>query len=131
MGRVGTLAGLLFLKTRAQPESSLSEFISNTLFPLSGRAGACVDAAASGTAAMGGGEAGVWHVWEEDGGVGREVTGAGGVVGGTLRATESPPSLVDFAFFKNLASARRLEEAITEPATVSYTHLTLPTNREV
>jgi len=70
---------------------------------------------------MGGGEAGVWHVWEEDGGVGREVTGAGGVVGGTLRATESPPSLVDFAFFKNLASARRLEEAITEPAIVRIT----------
>jgi len=70
---------------------------------------------------MGGGQAGVWHVWGEDGGVGREVTGAGGVVGGTSRATESPPSLVDFAFFKNLASARRLEEAITEPATVKIT----------
>jgi len=59
---------------------------------------------------MGGGDVGVWHVWGEDGGVGREVTGAGGVVGGTSRATESPTTLVDFAFFKNLASARRLEE---------------------
>jgi len=39
-GRVGTLAGLLFLKARGLPESSLSEFISSTLFPLSGRAGA-------------------------------------------------------------------------------------------
>jgi len=88
---------------------------------LSGRAEACVDVAASGTAAMGGGKVGVWHVWGEDGGVGREVTGTGGVVGGTSRATESPPPLVDFAFLKNLASARCLEEAITEPATIRIT----------
>jgi len=87
-GRVGTLAGLLFLKTRGLPESSLSEFISNTLFPLSGRAGTCVDAAARGTAAMGGGEVGVWQVWGENSGVSREVTGAGGVMGDTSRAAE-------------------------------------------
>jgi len=42
-------------------------------------------------------------------------------VGGTSRATESPPPLVDFAFFKNFASARRLEKAITERTTVRKT----------
>ena len=70
---------------------------------------------------MGGGEVGVWQVWGEDGGVSSKVTRAEGVVGGTSRAAESPPSLVDFAFFKNLASARRLEEAIVELATVRIT----------
>jgi len=79
---------------------------------------------------MGGGEVGVWHVWGEDGGVCREVTGVGGVVGGKSRATESPPPLVDFAFFKNLASVRRLEEAITEPATVRITKQRLTQMRQ-
>ena len=55
---------------------------------------------ANGTAAMGEGEA-------DGGGVGREATV------GTLEAMASPPSLADFAFFKNLARASRLEEVIT------------------
>jgi len=59
---------------------------------------------ANGTAAMGEGEA-------DGGGIGREATV------GTSEATTSPPSLVDFAFFRNLARASRLEEVITEPAT--------------
>ena len=95
---------LLLWETRAVPESSQSESTINTLFPLLGRVEAGVDAMANGTAAMGGGEA--------DGGeIGREATV------GTSEATTSPPSLVDFVFFKNLARASRLEEVITEPAT--------------
>jgi len=116
--RVGTPVALLFLKTRAPPESSLSEFITSILFPLSGRAGAGVDAMANVTAAIGGGEADVWQVREDSGGVCREATGTGGVMGGTSGATVSPPPLVDFAFIKNLASASILEDVITEPATV-------------
>ena len=103
--KVGTLAALFFLETKAAPESSLSESITNTLFPLLGSAGAGVDAMANGTATMGGGEA-------DGGGVGREAT-----VGMSGATTSSPP-LADFAFFKNLASASRLEEVITEPAAV-------------
>jgi len=115
------ITSLLFLKTRAPPESSLSEFITSTLFPLSGRAGAGVDAMANGTAAIGGGEADVWQVREDGGGVRREATGTRGVMGGTSGAIVSPPPLVDFSFFKNLASASRLEEVITEPAIVRVT----------
>jgi len=59
---------------------------------------------ANGTASMGGGEA-------DGGGIGRAATV------GASEATTSPPSLVDFAFFKNLARASRLEEVITELAT--------------
>ena len=98
--KVGTLATLLVLETKAAPESSLSESITSTLFPLLGRAGAGVDAMANGTAARGGGET-------DGGGVGREATV------GTSGATTSPPPLANFAFFKNLASASRLEEVIT------------------
>jgi len=119
--RVGTAVALLFLKTRAQPESSLSEFITSTLFPLSGRAGEGVDATAKGTATIGGGEADVRQVREDGGGVCWEATGTRGVRGGTSGTMVSPPPLVDFAFFKNLASASRLEEVITEPATVRVT----------
>ena len=102
--KVRTPVALLLLETKAAPESSLSESITSTLFPLLGRAGAGVDAMANGTAAMGGGEA-------DGGGIGREATV------GTSEATTSPPSLVDFAFFKNLARASRLEEVITKPVT--------------
>ena len=90
--KVGTPAALLFLETKAAPESSLSESITSTLFPLLGHVGAGVDAMANGTA---------------------------GIV--TSGATTSPPPLADFAFFKNLPSASRLEEVITEPAAVRVT----------
>ena len=63
----------------------------------------------------------VWQVPEDGGGVCREATGTRGVISGTSGATVSPPPLVDFAFFKNLASASRLEEVITEPVTVRVT----------
>jgi len=98
--KTGAPAALLLLETKAVPESSLSESITSTLFHLLGRAGAGVGAMANGTAAMGEGEA-------DGGGVGREATV------GTLEAMASPPSLADFAFFKNLARASRLEEVIT------------------
>ena len=103
-GEAGRPVAILLWETRAASESSLSESTINTLFPLLERAEAGVGAMANGTAAMGGGEA-------DGGGIGRAATV------GTSEATTSPPSLVDFAFFKNLARASRLEEVITEPAT--------------
>jgi len=57
------LAALLLLKTSPSPESSSSDGISNTLFPLSRGARAGDEATARGTAAMGGGEFGVSNVW--------------------------------------------------------------------
>ena len=58
-GGMGTLAAFLLLKTSPPSESSSSERISNTLFPLSRGAGAGEEATTNGTAAMGGGELGV------------------------------------------------------------------------
>ena len=58
-GGMGTLAALFLLKTTPPSESSSSERISNTLFPLSRGVGAGDEATASGTATMGGGELGV------------------------------------------------------------------------
>ena len=58
-GRMGTLAAFLLLKNTPPSESSSSDRISNTLFPLSQGAGAGDEATTSGTAAMGGGELGV------------------------------------------------------------------------
>jgi len=55
-GREGTLAAFLLLKDTTPSESSSSERISKTLFPLSRGVGAGDEATASGTAAMGGGE---------------------------------------------------------------------------
>ena len=70
---------------------------------------------------MGEGEVGVWCVWGEDGGDGRETMGAGGVGEGAPRARESPPPLADFSCFKALASVRRFEESIIEPASARIT----------
>jgi len=67
---------------------------------------------ANGIAAMGEGEA-------DGGGIGREA------MVGMSEATTSPPSLVDFAFLKNLARASRLEEVITEPATAKNSSISL------
>jgi len=58
-GRVGTLAAFLLLKDTPPSESSSSERISNTLFPLSRGARAGDEATTSGIAAVGGGELGV------------------------------------------------------------------------
>jgi len=56
-----TLLVLLLLKTCPSPEPSSSEGTTRTLLPLSRGAGVGVRATASGTAAMGGGELGVWR----------------------------------------------------------------------
>ena len=58
-GRVETLAAFLLLKDTTPSESSSSERISKTLFPLSKGVGAGDEATTRGTAAMGGGESGV------------------------------------------------------------------------
>jgi len=63
VGEVKALATLLLLKTSPSSESSYSDGISSTLFPLSRGAGAGDKATASGTAAMGRGEFGVSNVW--------------------------------------------------------------------
>ena len=55
-GRMGALAAFILLKTSPLSESSSSEIISHTLFPLSRGVGAGDEATANGTAAMGGGE---------------------------------------------------------------------------
>jgi len=112
----GRPVALLLWETRAVPESLLSESTISTLFPLLGRAGAGVDAMANGTATMGGGEA-------DGGGIGREATV------GTSEVTASPPSLADFAFFKNLARASRLEEVITEPATAKNSRVKINSDK--
>jgi len=59
VGTTGTLAGFLLLKNTTPSESSSSERISRTLFPLPRGVGAGDEATTSGTAAMGGGEPGV------------------------------------------------------------------------
>jgi len=58
-GREGTLATFLLLKDTTPSESSSSERISITLFPLSRGVGAGDEGTTSGTAAMGGGDPGV------------------------------------------------------------------------
>jgi len=55
----GTLAAFLLLKGATPSESSSSDIISKTRFPLSRGVGAGDEATARGTAAMGGGESGV------------------------------------------------------------------------
>ena len=60
-----TLLVLLLLKTCPSPEPSSSEGTTRTPLPLSRGAGVEVLAIASGTAAIGGGELGVWRVWGE------------------------------------------------------------------
>ena len=65
-----TLLALLLLKTCPSSEPSSSEGTTRTLLPLSRGPGVGVRAKVSGTAAMGGGELGVWRergelgVWE-------------------------------------------------------------------
>jgi len=56
---IGTLAAFLLLKGATPSESSSSDIISKTRFPLSRGVGAGDEATANGTAAMGGGEPGV------------------------------------------------------------------------
>ena len=58
-GRMGTLAAFLLLKGATPSESSSSDIISKTRFPLSRGVGAGDEATARGTTTMGGGESGV------------------------------------------------------------------------
>jgi len=58
-GRRGTLVDFLLLKGATASESSSSDIISKTRFPLSRGVGAGDEATARGTAVMGGGEPGV------------------------------------------------------------------------
>ena len=58
-GRRGTLATFLLLKGATPSESSSSDIISKTRFPLSRGVGAGDEATTRGTATMGGGEPGV------------------------------------------------------------------------
>jgi len=125
VGRVKALAALLLLKTSPPSESSSSEGISSTLFPLSRGAGAGDGATASGTAAMGGGEFGVWNVWGlggggEDGPSGVSVVDGvgeadeGGRFGSALGVLEAPTFVA--RAFKALARVTRLAESITDTA---------------
>jgi len=116
-GGVGTLAALLLLKTSPPSESSSSERISNTLFPLSRGVGAGDEATAKGTAAMGGGEPGVCR----HGGLcgGGEDEPSGGSVVGPVVGTEGAwgaPALAARAAFIAFAKIILLEAPITDPA---------------
>ena len=124
-GRMGTLAALLLLKTTPPPESSPSERTSSTLFPLSRGAGAGDEATASGTAAMGGGELGVWSVWGlrgggEDGPSGVSVgVGVGkgedsGRFGSAVGVVEAPA--LGAQAFNAFARTILLDESITDLA---------------
>jgi len=124
-GRMGTLATFLLLKDTTPSESSSSERISNTLFPLSRGAGAGDEATTSGTAAMGGGELGVGSVWGLRGGGEDGPSGVSVVVGvgegedsgrfGLAAGAEEAPALVARAAFSAVAKTILLEESITDP----------------
>jgi len=122
---MGTLAALLLLKTTPPPESSSSERTSSTLFPLPRGAGAGDEATASGTAAMGGGELGVWSVWGLCGGREDGRSGVSVVVGvgegkdsgrfGSAVGVVVVPALGVRAF-NAFARTILLDESITDPA---------------
>jgi len=85
---VGALAALLLLKTSPPPESSSSEETTNTLFPLSRGVGDGDVATARGTAAMGGGEPGVWICGGgEDGPSGGAAVGSAAIAEGARGAS--------------------------------------------
>ena len=93
---------LLLLKACPSFEPSSSEGMVSTPLPLSRGAGVGVLATASGTAAMGGGQLGVWRVWGElvvwavcgevelCGGSDRVFTVMGGVRGASFRKCKTP-----------------------------------------
>jgi len=125
VGGMGALAVLLLLKTIPPLKSSSSEKTSSTLFPFSRGAGAGDEATASGTAAMGGGELGVWSVWGlcgggEDGPSGVSVVVGVGEVNDRGRFGSAVGMVEAAAFearaFKAFARATLLDESITDPA---------------
>ena len=115
-----TLLVLLLLKTCPSSEPSSSEGMTRTPLPLSRGAGVEVLATASGTAAIGGGELGVWRVWGEL--VVWAVCGEAGLCGGSkgvfsVIGVYEASTFAEVALvraFKALASARRLDESITK-----------------
>ncbi|XP_068503925.1 uncharacterized protein [Phaseolus vulgaris] len=121
----GTRADFLLLKGATPSDSSSSDRISKTLFPLSRGGGAGDEAAARGTAAIGEGELGVGSKSEPDGDVGdgleaaSAVTGGGGVgAGGRIglaTGLEEMPALAARASFSAFANIILLEAPITDP----------------
>jgi len=113
-----TLLVLLLFKTCPSPESSSSEGVTRTFFPLSRGAGVRSAATSSGIAAIGGGELGVWREWGELGVWMVCGVGDGGGLDSVMRVLEAP-TITDVALgraLKVLASAIRLEESITDAA---------------
>ena len=123
--RRGTRADFLLLKGATPSESSSSDRISKTLFPLSRGVGAGDEAAARGTAAIGGGELGVGSTAEPGGDVGDGLEAASAMTGGggdgaggrTGLATglEETPALAARASFSAFANIILLETPITDP----------------
>ena len=123
----GTRADFLLLKGATPPDSSSSDRISKTLFPLSRGVGAGDEAAARGTAAIGEGELGVGSTSEPGGDVGdglkapSAVTDGGGVrAGGRIGLAvglEEAPALPARASFSAFANIILLETPITDPTT--------------
>ena len=123
--RRGTRADFLLLKGATPSDSSSSDRISKTLFPLSRGVGAGDEAAARGTAAIGEGELGVGSTSEPGGDVGdgleapSAVTGGGGVgAGGRIglaAGLEEAPALAARASFSAFANIILLETPITDP----------------
>ena len=113
---------LLLLKTYPSPEPSSSEGTTRTPLPLSRGAGVEVWATASGTAAIGEGELGVWRVWGEL--VVWAVCGEVGLCGVSegffsamgVSEVSAFAAVALVRAFKALARARRLDESITEAA---------------
>ena len=123
--RMGALAAFLLFKTSPPSESSSSEIISTTLFPLSRGVGAGDEATASGTASMGGGKPGVGSAWglcedgeDEPSGASVVVGGGKGRVGegfGSAAGAEEAPALAARAAFIAFAKTILLEASITDP----------------
>jgi len=113
------------LKGATPSESSSSDRISKTRFPLSRGVGAGDEAAARGTAAMGGGELGVGSASGLCGDDRDELKGASAVTGGggdgvgggigAAAGTEEALALAGRASFIALASIILLEASITDP----------------
>ena len=107
-GRMGTLAAFLLLKGATPLESSSSNMITKTRFPLSRGVGAW------GTAAMGGGEPGVWSAWGLCKGGEDKPSGASVVVGGGKGKVNEGFGAARAAFIA-FAKTILLEASITDP----------------
>ena len=123
--RRGTRADFLLLKGATPFESSSSDRISKTLFPLSRGVGTGDEAAARGTAAIGEGELGVGSASGPGGDDGDGLEGASAVMGGggdrvgggtgSATGVEEAPALAARASFIAFTSIILLEAPITDP----------------